>query len=156
MNHMQQQTGSAEFLKWIPVTGEKHVGIAIVRYERRFIFRFKILPSEQGGYWATTASLKTGVYNGKDKYENAFSLDSDYEKDALNEFVIENVMAHMNRVNPMQPASVFSPQPVAQPPQQPNPNYGHYQQPQQQPPFAQRPEYQQGYAQPAPADNLPF
>ena len=98
MNNMQQQS-PLEFLKWIPVNGEKHLGIAVIRYERRFIFRFKVMSSEHGGYWCTTAAFKTGFINGKDKYEAAFQLDSDYEKDAMNEFVIQHVTAAMQRVN---------------------------------------------------------
>ena len=49
------------------------------------------MPSEKGGYWATTGSMKTGVSNGKDKYEASFSLDSDYEKSQMLDFVIKHV-----------------------------------------------------------------
>lgn len=133
MNPMQQQNPH-EFLKWIPVSpgqNEKHIGIAVIRFERRFIFRFKILPSDQGGYWATTGSVKTGVVNGKDKYDNCFELDSSYENDAMREFVIENVMALlMQRPNPVASPSVFTPPqsyqsaPAVPQPQQQSFNYG--------------------------------
>lgn len=132
MNTMQSPF---EFLKWIPISGEKHVGIVVIRFERRFIFRFKILPSEQGGYWAVTASLKTGVFNGKDKYDNAFDLDSSYENDAMRQFVIQCAEQHLNR-QVQQNASVFQPQGNAQQ----NPNFG---QQAQQPNFAPTPQYQQ-------------
>ena len=107
MNHMQQQN-QLEFLKWIPVVGDKHLGIAVIRYERRFIFRFKILSSEHGGYWATTAAFKTGISNGKDKYESAFDLDSSYENELIKDFVISNVNNILNnRANVNQSPSAF-------------------------------------------------
>src|SRR5690606_9283673 len=87
MNNMQQQS-PYEFMNWTTVPGEKFLGIVTLRFERRFIFRFKIMPSDRGGYWATTASLKTGTLNGKDQYENAFELDSNYESKAMTEFAI--------------------------------------------------------------------
>lgn len=94
MNNMQQQN-PLEFLKWIPVSGEKHLGIAVIRFERRFIYRFKVLTSEHGGLWATTAAFKTGVVNGKDKYESAFDLDSSYENEMIKDFVCAQVSAIM-------------------------------------------------------------
>lgn len=94
-----------ELLKWVPTPGEKHVGIAIVRYERRFIFRFRIQPSEHGGYWASAPAVKLGIVNGKDKYDPAFSLDSDYEKQELTDFVLAAVDQAMQQANP----SVFHP-----------------------------------------------
>ena len=112
MNHMQQQS-PFEFMKFIEVQGEKHLGIAVIRYERRFIFRFKIMPSDQGGYWVTSASMKIGTANGKDKYEPAFSLDSDYEKSQMTDFVLACVEEQFSRkVNTQQ--SVFS-RPAEQP-----------------------------------------
>lgn len=169
MNYMQQQQSPYEWLKWIPVAPhaqEKHVGIAVIRFERRFIFRFKILPSEHGGYWATTASLKTGVVNGKDKYDNAFSMDSDYENEAMKEFVIQKVeeILSQQRVNPNAQASAFG---VAQGHSQPNPNYGQYPQQQYNAPQTQQnwPQAQnfgastQGQAQQKPSsmdETIPF
>lgn len=105
MNNMQQQS-PFEWMKYISTPGEKHLGIAIVRYERRFIFRFKVMPSEHGGYWVTSASMKVGVVNGKDRYESAFSLDSEYEKDQLTAFILENVERELAPQS--QPQSVFS------------------------------------------------
>ncbi len=140
---MQQQP--CEFMKYIPCPGEKFLGIAIIRYERRFIFRFKILPSEKGGYWATTASMKTGSANGKDKYEPAFSLDSDYEKSQMLEFVISCVEKELaQKVAPQ--ASVFQ-QPVSHA----------YQAPQQQQSYQQNGQaYTQAINAPFNDDNIPF
>lgn len=108
MNTMQQQS-QYEWMKYIPAVNEKFLGIAVIRYERRFIFRFKIMLSEHGGYWATTASLKTGNVSGKDRYEPAFSLDSDYEKTQMLDFVIACVEQELKKqVAPS--ASVFNSQ----------------------------------------------
>lgn len=114
MNHMQQQS-PYEFLKYIPTPGEKHLGVAVVRFERRFIFRFKILPTEAGGLWATSGSLKTGSFNGKDKYENCFELDSSYDSDSLKAYVVENVQVYLNRAAAPQSQSAFTPSPQYQP-----------------------------------------
>ena len=123
MNNMQQQT-PFEWMKFIPTQGEKHLGIAIIRYERRFIFRFKIMPSDHGGYWATTASIKTGTANGKDKYEAAFSLDSDYEKSQMTDFVLACVENELNKKVETQ-ASVFTQQTqTAKPAQQQQTTFG--------------------------------
>ena len=105
---MQQQI-PFEWMKFIKTEGEKHLGIAIIRYERRFIFRFKIMPSEHGGYWATTASMKTGNTGGKDKYEPAFSLDSDYEKSQMMDFVLACVEQELSKQSNTS-SSVFSSQ----------------------------------------------
>lgn len=104
MNNMQQQS-PFEWMKFIRTPGEKHLGIAVIRYERRFIFRFKVMPSDHGGYWVTSASMKTGTANGKDKYEAAFSFDSDYEKSQLTDFVLACLEQEMQ--NSQQNTSVF-------------------------------------------------
>jgi len=103
----QQQQSPYEFMKFIKAEGEKHLGIAVIRYEKRFIFRFKILPSEHGGYWATTASVKTGTTNGKDKYEPSFSLDSEYERTQMIDFVLDNVARELF-IKPIEKPSVFT------------------------------------------------
>lgn len=107
MNNFNQQQSPCEWMKFIPTPGEKHLGIAVIRYERRFIFRFKVMPSEHGGYWVISASMKTGTANGKDKYEAAFSLDSEYEKSQMTEFVLSNVERELNS-KPAASTSVFN------------------------------------------------
>lgn len=111
-----QQNNPYEFMKFIPIQNEKHIGIAVIRYEGRFIFRFKIMPSDQGGYWAMTASFKTGTIAGKDKYEPAFSLDSEYQKNQLTDFVLSNVERELSQKP--QPTSIFSNQQAQVPNQQ--------------------------------------
>lgn len=105
MNTMQQQS-PFEWMKFIKTDGEKHVGIAVIRYDRRFIFRFKVMPSDHGGYWITTASLKMGSVQGKDKYEPAFSLDSEYEKSQMTDFILECVNKELEKT-PATSQSIF-------------------------------------------------
>lgn len=93
-----------EFLKFIPVTGEKHLGIAVIRIERKYVVRFKIQASEQGGYWVSSPSMKSGVFNGKDSYVSAFQFDSSYENEEVKNFILANVERHISSVQ----------QPVAQ------------------------------------------
>ena len=106
-----------EFLRYEPVLNEKHVGIATIRVDRRFIFRFKILPKQDGsGYSALAASYKTTRY-GKDEYVSSFQFDSSYEADEIKNFVIHHCMQEIAKSQP----SVFAaPQPAYNPPQQQN------------------------------------
>lgn len=117
-----------EFLKFIKVEGEKHLGIAVIRLNRRFIIRFKVQASEQGGYWISSPSMKAGVFNGKDNYISAFQFDSSYENEEVKNFVME----HIERLMSQQQASVFTPPAQAQGYTQQKPNYNqntqHYQQ----------------------------
>lgn len=80
-----------EFMKWIPCVGEKHLGVAIIRYEKKIIFRYKVQDGENG-LWVSTGSIKTGKKaDGKDMYANAFEFDSRYEAEEIGNFIIENV-----------------------------------------------------------------
>ena len=159
MNNTQQQN-PYEFMKFIKVDGEKYVGIAVIRYERRFIFRFKIMPNDQGGYWAFTASMKTGVLNGKDKYEPSFSLDSDYEKSQLTDFVLQNVERELAQVS-NNPTSIFSAQPIQQQHAQAHTQYQSqqarpYVAPQPQMNFQQQPQQQAQQKQAIENEYIPF
>lgn len=123
-----------QFLKYVPVTGEKHLGIAIVRWLGKIILRYKVMASQDGsGYWTAAGSAKIGVKrDGKDNYEEWFQLDSSYDRDEMKEFILQ----HVEPILAQKQASVFAPppaygaQPQSQYQQQPNPNY--QQQPQQQ------------------------
>lgn len=93
-----------EFLKYIPTPGERHVGIAVIRYEKRIIFRFKIQPNDKGGFWVTPPALKTGNVDGKDRYEASFALDSAYESELMQDFVRNHVNDIINQPKQKQPA----------------------------------------------------
>ena len=139
-----------QFLKYVPVTGEKHLGIAIVRYFGKIILRYKVMASQEGGYWVSPGSAKIGVKrDGKDNYEEWFQLDSSFDRDEMKDFIL----SHVEPILAQKQGSVFAPQPAygAQPQAQyhaqPNPNY--------QPPAQQQsflpPEAPQGNW-----DNPPF
>lgn len=146
-----------QFLKYVPVQGEKHLGIAIVRWLGKIILRYKVMQSQDGsGYWVAAGSAKIGVKrDGKDNYEEWFQLDSSFDRDEMKEFILMNV----EPILAQKQASVFAPPPQqqyapqqgqyqAQPQQQPNPNYQQQAQPQQQSFIPQ--------GQPGEWDNPPF
>lgn len=83
-----------QFLKYTPVTGEKFLGIAVMRWLGKIILRFKVMESTQpgGGYWVTAGSAKVGVKpDGKDNYEEWYQIDSSYDRDMVKEFVLMHV-----------------------------------------------------------------
>lgn len=143
-----------QFLKYVPVAGEKHLGIAIVRWLGKIILRYKVMQSQDGsGYWVAAGSAKIGVKrDGKDNYEEWFQLDSSYDRDEMKEFILQ----HVEPILAQKQASVFAPAPTAQynAPQaqyqgQGNPNYQQQQQPQQQ-------SFLPNSGQPPEWDNPPF
>ncbi len=111
-----------EFLSFSQTPNEKYLGIAAVRIDKRFIFRYKIQQNPKGeGYFCNAPSVKID-----DQYYPAFSLDSSYEADEVKKFVISNVK------QALQKNSSFTPTPISF--DAPNP---HVQQPSffDQPPF---------------------
>lgn len=144
-----------QFLKYVPVVGEKHLGIAIVRWLGKIILRYKVMQSQDGsGYWVAAGSAKIGVKrDGKDNYEEWFQLDSSYDRDEMKEFILQ----HVEPILAQKQASVFAPPPQQQyAPQQgqyqaqPNPNY------QQAPQQAQQQSFLPPTGQPNEWDNPPF
>lgn len=91
-----------EFLSFVKTPGEKHIGIATIRLDRRFIFRFKIAPSAHANsLWITKAAYKAGIRpDGKDNYEEAFEFDSSFEKKHIDAFVEDHVNAVLNQNQP--------------------------------------------------------
>lgn len=148
-----------QFLKYVPVQGEKHLGIAIVRWLGKIILRYKVMQSQDGtGYWVAAGSAKIGVKrDGKDNYEEWFQLDSSYDRDEMKEFILQ----HVEPILAQKQASVFSPPQNAAYGQQ-NANYGHYQQQgqaQQNPnqgQYAQQQSFFPGNGHPNENDNMPF
>lgn len=148
-----------QFIKYEPTPTEKHLGIATVKLYGKIILRYKMVATKDGtGYFPAAASYK--MPNTTDQYYSAFMLDSTSEREELEGFIKHHVKSWMAQQgldifgNPSVHMTNQQGQPVAQPGQQPNPNYGGY--PQQQPfapvqapqvPFVQRPEYQQNYNQ---------
>lgn len=153
-----------EFLKFDMTPGEKHVGIATVRYEKRFIFRFKIIPKEVGGYYCQPASHKIGSYAGKDTYAPSFALDSSYEADEMRSFIlsqVEPLIANAQQgsvfgLQPINPVSTYQSQGQAKQ-MQPAPNYAGFQntaiQTQQ---YRQDTPIQHTHFSPPTEENMPF
>ena len=105
MNPMQNQ--DKQFLKYIPMPGEKHLGVAMVRWFGKIILTYKVMPSQDGGYWISPGSTKIGVKrDGKDNYQEWFQLDSNYDRDEMKEFIL----SHVEPILAQTQASVFSPQ----------------------------------------------
>lgn len=89
-----------EFLEYIETPGEKHLGIAVIRYEKAIIFRFKISPNaENGGVFCNAQALKIGEKNGKPDYAKAFEFDSTYESKSIIKFTTEKVEAILNKTS---------------------------------------------------------
>jgi len=115
-----------QFLKYVPVQGEKFLGIAVMRWLGKIILRFKVMESTQpgGGYWVSAGSAKVGVkHDGKDNYEEWYQIDSSYDRDIVKEFVL----MHVEPILRQSRASIFggqSSQPMLPP--------AYTQQPQQQ------------------------
>ncbi len=83
-----------EFLEYLPTPNERHTGIASIRIDKRFIFRFKIIENKSGGYFPASASFKMPKKDEKDVYVSAVELL--YEKKDINQFVMDNVNKEMN------------------------------------------------------------
>jgi len=87
-----------EFLKFDKTPTERHLGIATIRVERRFIFRFKIMQNPKGeGYFLNAPAMKID-----EKYWPSFAFDSSFESDSVKEFVLSKVKSILNPVRPLE------------------------------------------------------
>lgn len=78
---------NVEFLSYKSTPSEKHLGIATIRVERKYIFRFKIQQNPKGeGYFSNAPSIKID-----EQYYPSFQFDSSYEADEIKKFVLSNV-----------------------------------------------------------------
>lgn len=76
-----------EFVSYDPTPGEKHLGIVTITYLGKMILRYKIMPNKEGkGFYPLMASYKVG-----ERYEIAFELDSNIEKNDLKTFICKKV-----------------------------------------------------------------
>lgn len=87
---------NVEFLSFIKTPQEKHVGIATIRVDRRFIFRFKVSQNPKGeGFFCNEPAVK-GI-----EYEDAFQFDSSYEEKEVKKFILSHVkQALQEKVQP--------------------------------------------------------
>lgn len=80
-----------ELLKYIPIVGEKHFAVVLIRLEKRYLVSYKVAVREDGGLWISTSSTKVGSSNGKDHYMEAFRSDSSYENEEIRNFIANEI-----------------------------------------------------------------
>lgn len=89
-----------EFLEYIPTPTEKCKGIAVIKYGRAFIFRYKIIDNPKGeGCFCNAPSVSLG----DGKYKEGFEIDSRFEDKRIREFVLDNVKMHGKSVHSQEP-----------------------------------------------------
>lgn len=130
-----------ELLKYIPIVGEKHFAVVLIRLEKRYLVSYKVAVREDGGLWISTSSTKVGSSNGKDHYMEAFRSDSSYENEEIRNFIANEIERIQSQGEPSK--SVFNtqnPRPqifpsvgVGQNQRQPQNGYQERQMPQNQP-----------------------
>ncbi len=145
-----------EFIKYEKANDEKYLGIATVKLYGKILLRYKIVMNKDGsGFFPAAASYKNPAF--PDQYYSSFMLDSNSEKEEVENCIRSNVKRYM-QAETQQAQSAFQQQPA----QQPNPNY---QQPQQQQYVQPQQQAQYARAQPAPLpaqqsifgdENVPF
>jgi hypothetical protein len=149
-----------QFVDFVPTPTEKHVGIISVRIhgDPISLVRYKIVARKDGtGHFPNIASYKMPNRMPGEEYDESWMPEMRSDYDQLVKFIVHS---YNEWVRAQQP-SVFTPQPVAQHQQQPNPNY-RQDAPQQSVPFIQRPEYQPSFNDMPPDmppindQNLPF
>ncbi len=138
-----------EFIKYEKANDEKYLGIATVKLYGKILLRYKIVANKDGsGYFPAAASYKNPSY--PDQYYASFMLDSNSEKEEVENCIRSNVKRYMQAETQAGQSAFQQPAPQVQ-----------YQQLQQQ---YQQPQQQQ-YARPAqpPAqqsifgdENVPF
>ena len=83
--------GNIEFINFIATPNEKHLGIATIRIDRRFMVRYKIAQAKNGnGFFPSAASFKITDDQGE-RYVSAFMVDSNFEKEEIEEIIKTNV-----------------------------------------------------------------
>jgi hypothetical protein len=76
-----------QFLSFQKTPNEKHIGIATVKIYDRIIARFKIIPTkDNSSFFPAPPSIKID-----DKYFPCFQLDSNTEKQELDDLIKRNV-----------------------------------------------------------------
>ena len=95
-----------EFLNYIPISGESHIGTAIVRIYGKIIARYKIVPKKDGtGNFPAPASVK--VDQSEKPYKHAIEFDSNYENEELKEFIMKHVKQATTPAVANQPADQY-------------------------------------------------
>lgn len=88
-----------EFLKYEPVQGEKHFGIATVRLYGKVVLRYKIVPNRDGtGYFPCAASYKMpATADEAERFVPSFVIDSNYDKDEIETLIKARVKPYLTQ-----------------------------------------------------------
>ncbi len=90
---------AVEFISFIPTKDQKYLGIATVKIDNKYIFRYKITPNKDGiGFFPTEASYKIAeTGNAREDYVEAFMLDSNFEIQEIRKLIQTHVKQALSR-----------------------------------------------------------
>jgi len=98
-----------QFISYAPTPGEKHLGIATINYHGKLILRYKIMPTKDGSnFFPVPAAYKVG-----ETYQSAFTLDSNIEKEEVENLIKIHVKKSIQSASSSSPSSF---PPISQPP----------------------------------------
>lgn len=101
-----------EFVDYTSTPTEKHYGIVRIKAFNKIILRYKIMPKKDGsGYFPVCASYKIPIPGADDTYVSAFMLDSNSDKEELENLIRANVKKPIEAQLRNLGASVFSESP---------------------------------------------
>lgn len=76
-----------KFIDFKKVFGEKYFGIASVVLDDKIMLRYKVIPGKEGkGFYMKPASYKIG-----EDYVDAFEIDSNFTKSAIDQVIRDHV-----------------------------------------------------------------
>lgn len=85
-----------DFIDYKPVKEEKHLGIATVTVDDKFMFRYKVMPGKEGkGIYFLSSNYKIC----EDTYVSSFEFDSNFLKIAIENVLRDNVKQYIGSVN---------------------------------------------------------
>ena len=95
-----------EFLNYTETPHEKHLGIATIRTWGKIVLRFKIIARKDGsGNFVAPASYKIS-----EQYVPCFAIDSNFDKESIEKFVLSHVPAsNHSQAVPQQPQAYYQP-----------------------------------------------
>lgn len=109
-----------EFLQFEETPEAKHFGIAHIRYDGKFVLKFKVVHNKDGsGFFVAPPSYKREFPEG-DKWSQWFFMDSRSEEEYIQDFIRANVNAIINKATGGHQSQNIAPQRVNPPQQQQN------------------------------------
>lgn len=82
-----------EFIKYEAIPNQKYLGLATVKLFGEVIVVYKVIPGRTTG----ALFLNTPSYLIEKNYRTAITIDSSTKKEALDQFIKENVRREMNK-----------------------------------------------------------